>query len=85
LLEQADHMSESGWQRRFEDPILLPDERSLQTFRDAVDYITGLPKEKSDLPQWQVAIEALTLRSRGSVLPLGSALPPKTDKRPPSF
>jgi hypothetical protein len=49
-------MSESGWQRRFEDPILLPDGRSLHTLRDAADYITDLPKEQSDLAQGQVAI-----------------------------
>jgi hypothetical protein len=52
-------MSGSGWQRPFEDPILLPDGRSLHTLRDAADYITGLSKEQSDLAPWQVAIEAL--------------------------
>jgi hypothetical protein len=57
-------MPESSWQRRFEDPILLPDGRSLHTLRDAADYITGLPKEQSDLAQWQVAIEALILVAR---------------------
>jgi hypothetical protein len=57
-------MSESGWQRRFEDPILLPDGRSLHTLRDAADYITDLPKEQSDLAPWQVAIEALILVAR---------------------
>jgi len=56
-------MPESGWQRCFEDPILLPDGQSLHTLRDAADYITGLPKEQSDLAQWQ--IEALMLCSRG--------------------
>ena len=59
-----DTMPESSWQRRFEDPILLPDGRSLHTLRDAADYITGLPKEQSDLAQWQVAIEALILVAR---------------------
>ena len=57
-------MPESGWQRRFQDPILLPDEKSLHTLRDAADYITGLPKEQSDLAQWQVAMEALILVAR---------------------
>ena len=38
------HMPESGWQRRFEDPIPLPDRGALHTLRDAADYITGLPK-----------------------------------------
>ena len=27
--------------------------------RDAADYITGLPKKESDLPEWQAAIEVL--------------------------
>jgi hypothetical protein len=60
----GDNMLERGWQRRFEDPILLPDGRSLHTLRDAADYITGLPKEQSDLAQWQVTIEALILVAR---------------------
>ena len=58
-------MPESGWQRCFKDPILLPGGKSLHTLRDAADYITDLPKEQSDLAQWQVAIEALMLCSRG--------------------
>ena len=60
----ADTMPENGWQRRFQDPILLPDKRSLYTLRDAANYITGLPKEQSDSAQWQVAIEALMLVAR---------------------
>ena len=66
-----DNMPERGWQRRFEDPILLPDRRSLHTLRDAADYITGPPKEESDLAQWQVASEALILvaRSGPTMLP----------------
>ena len=59
-----DTMPESGWQRPFEDPIHLPDGRSLHTLRDAADYITGLSKEQSDLAPWQVAIEALILVAR---------------------
>jgi len=38
---------------------------SLHTLRHAADYITGLPKEQSELAQWHVAIEALMLCSRG--------------------
>jgi hypothetical protein len=57
-------MPDGGWQRRFEDPILLPNGKSLHTLRNAADYITGLPKEESDLAQWHVAIEALMLCSR---------------------
>ena len=53
------------WSTRFEDPIILPDGRKLLTLKDAADYVTKLPKEQSDLAQWQVAIEALMLCSRG--------------------
>ena len=53
------------WSTRFADPIVLPDGRQLITLKDAADYVTGLPKTESDLAQWQVAIEALMLCSRG--------------------
>ena len=58
-------MADNGWRRKFEDPISLPGGRKLVTLRDAADYITSLPKKESDLPDWQVAIEALMLVSRG--------------------
>ena len=58
-------MDDHGWQRKFEDPIPLPDGRELVTFRDAADYITSLPEKETDLPDWQVAIEALMLVSQG--------------------
>lgn len=57
-------MSDTNWHRKFEDPIVLSDGRALYTLRDAADYITALPKEESELAQWQVAIEALMLVSR---------------------
>jgi hypothetical protein len=44
---------------------VLPDGRKLITLKDAVDYIAKLPKTESDLAQWQVAIEAQMLCSRG--------------------
>ncbi len=53
------------WSTRFEDPIVLPDGRKLITLKDAADYITKLPEKESDLPEWQAAIEALMLCSRG--------------------
>ena len=53
------------WSTPFEDPIILPDGRKLLTLKDAADYITKLPKKESDLPEWQTAIEALMLCSRG--------------------
>ena len=54
-------MADKGWQRKFEDPILLPEGRKLITLSDAADYIMDVPKETFDLPDWQVAIEALML------------------------
>ena len=33
-----------GWSREFEDPIDLPDGRTLITLEDAGNYITKLPK-----------------------------------------
>ena len=53
------------WLASFEDPIPLADGRQLLTLRDAADYIMKLPKKKSHLPEWQAAIEALMLCSRG--------------------
>jgi chromosome segregation and condensation protein ScpB len=57
-------MADNGWQRKFEEPIPLPDGRKLVTLRDAADYITSLPKKESDLPEWQAAIEVLMLVAR---------------------
>ena len=53
------------WSTRFDDPIILPNGRKLHTLKDAADYITKLPKKESDLPEWQAAIQALMLCSRG--------------------
>jgi hypothetical protein len=53
------------WSTPFGDPIILPDGRKLLTLKDAADYITKLPKNETALPEWQTAIEALMLCSRG--------------------
>jgi len=57
-------MTDEGRQRRFDDPIPLSDGRVLHTLRDAADYISGLPKEQSDMADWQIAAEALMVASR---------------------
>jgi hypothetical protein len=53
-------MADNGWQRKFEDPIPLPDGRKLVTLRDAANYITN----QSDLPEWQTAIEVASSARR---------------------
>jgi hypothetical protein len=57
-------VADKGWQRKFEDPIPLPNGRQLVTLKDAADYMTSLPKKESDLPDWQTAIGVLMLVSR---------------------
>jgi hypothetical protein len=54
-------VNKRGWERKFEDPIALPDGRTLATLRDAATFITALPKKEAALPEWQAAIEALML------------------------
>ena len=51
----------SGWSREFDEPIALPDGRKLIVLRETASYITALPKEEADAPEWQAAIEALML------------------------
>jgi hypothetical protein len=52
-------ISDRGWSREFDDPIVLPEGEKLRTLRDAATYVTGLPKKEAALPEWQTAIEAL--------------------------
>ena len=50
-----------AWFKRFYDPIILPDGRKLQTYREAAEYITALPKAEQDAAEWQIAMETLLL------------------------
>jgi hypothetical protein len=62
LVSAGNHpVGDNGWQRKFEDPIPLPNGRQLVTFKDAADYIMKLPKKESELSEWQTAIEVLLL------------------------
>jgi hypothetical protein len=54
-------MPDKGWQRPFDDPILLPRGRQLVTLKDAGDFITQLPKDEHETAEWQDAMEALIL------------------------
>jgi hypothetical protein len=50
-----------GWRARFDEPILLPDGKTLTTLRDAATYITKLSKAEHDAAEWQAAMQALLL------------------------
>jgi len=49
------------WSTRFDEPIPLPNGRTLVTLQDAGTYITRLPKAEHEAPEWQAAMEALIL------------------------
>jgi hypothetical protein len=49
------------WSREFDEPILLPEGRTLATLRDAGEHIAALPKKEHDAPEWQAAMQALIL------------------------
>jgi hypothetical protein len=51
----------SGWKRRFDDPIPLPNRRQIVTLKDAAEYIQKLPESEQLLEEWQAAVEALLL------------------------
>ena len=50
-----------AWFKRFYDPIILSDGRTLRTYRDAAEYITALPKAEQDAADWLIAMETLSL------------------------
>ncbi len=50
-----------SWSRRFEDPIKLPDGRTLVTLKDAADYIRKLPAKESKQKHWQTAVRELLI------------------------
>jgi hypothetical protein len=49
-----------SWSRKLDEPIPLPDGRTLVSLRDAANF-TAPSKEEAALPEWQAAIEALML------------------------
>ena len=55
-----------GWNRPFEDSIVLPDGRELLTLKNAADYIMKLPKAEQKLREkWQTAVEVLIIAAEG--------------------
>jgi hypothetical protein len=55
----------TGWQPPIEDPINLPDGRSLVTLKQAADYILKLPKVEQNHADWQTAIGCLIRTAEG--------------------
>ncbi len=51
----------ADWSREFDDPILLPDGRTLSTLADAGHFIAGLSPALQKRPERQAATEALLL------------------------
>jgi hypothetical protein len=49
------------WSRELEEPIVLPEGRTLATLRDAGEHIGALPKKEHDAPEWHAAMQALIL------------------------
>ena len=51
----------SGWQRRFDDPIITPDGKELATLRDAIQYLGAtVPKAEHNHPKVLNAADHLT-------------------------
>ena len=53
--------ADRGWQRKFDDPIELPDGTQLNTLREAVAYLAKtVPKSEPDMPAVTTAALMLT-------------------------
>jgi hypothetical protein len=53
---RANVISDRGWPREFDDPIVLPSGRVLMTLMDAGDYIAKLPKAEHTAKEWRAKI-----------------------------
>ena len=53
--------SEDGWRKKFDDPIVLPNGKTLVTLRDAVHHLAAtVPKRERDHPAVLNAADHLT-------------------------
>jgi hypothetical protein len=48
-----------SWDRRFDQPVSLPNGASARTLREAANYIRKLPKSEHDRQEWRLAIHML--------------------------
>jgi hypothetical protein len=54
-------MTDKGWSKRFDEPIVLDDGTTLTTLRDAVEYLAKtVPKTEHDHPHVLTASDHLT-------------------------
>jgi hypothetical protein len=58
-------MADSGWSKRFEDAIELPDGSKLHTLREAGEYVAQLPEDEQHLAHWETAAEMLLMAAKG--------------------
>ena len=53
--------AEGGWQRKFDDPIILPNGTRLETLREAIAYLVkAVPASERGMPAVTTAAEMLT-------------------------
>ena len=57
---------QAGWEKRFQDPVPLPEGGELRTLREAGQYIEKLPKKTHDTPEWRTAIRILLATAEGN-------------------
>jgi hypothetical protein len=66
-------VTKADWSREFDDPIPLPDGRTLATLRDAGEYVAGLPAKTAAQPHWQLAVRQLMdAATRGGIVMLAN-------------
>jgi hypothetical protein len=53
------------WSTPFEDPIMLPNGKTILTLQQAADYILKMPKAEQNQPAWQAATEPLIMAAEG--------------------
>src|SRR5205814_328526 len=57
----SSQMANKGWSKRFEEPIVLDDGKTLATLRQAIEYLAKtIPKEEHDHPSMLTASDHLT-------------------------
>jgi hypothetical protein len=52
-------MAAKGWQRAFDEPIVLPDGGELRTLLDAGRYVDALLHSMHEREEWQAVMEVL--------------------------